>query len=129
MRTRSYSLNGSLGGRTNEVQTTVTRMTEIPNPTRLFTFIDEAEDSIDDAHFLVWPAPDTRWVNLPAGRHDQAGIMAFADGHVEKWPWLMPKIFAPKISYWKLVQSPQDFKDLRRMQSVALDRSDYRPQR
>jgi prepilin-type N-terminal cleavage/methylation domain-containing protein/prepilin-type processing-associated H-X9-DG protein len=128
LRTRSYSLNGSLGGRTNEVQATVARMTEISSPARLFSFIDEAEDSIDDAHFLIWPAPDTRWVNLPAGRHNQAGIMAFADGHVEKWRWLAPKIFAPKTSYWKMVQSPEDFKDLRRMQSVTLSKPDYEPQ-
>ena len=48
-RTRSYSMNGNLGGRTNEVQNTVSRADAIPNPAKLLVFIDEAEDSIDDA--------------------------------------------------------------------------------
>ena len=95
LRTRSYSMNGNLGGRTNEVQNTVTRADAIPNPAKLLVFIDEAEDSIDDAHFLVWPAPDTRWVNLPAGRHAQNGILSFADGHAEM---LKPVLKIPKAS-------------------------------
>ena len=48
-RTRSYAMNGNLGGRTNEVQNTVARADAIPNPAKLLVFIDEAEDSIDDA--------------------------------------------------------------------------------
>jgi prepilin-type processing-associated H-X9-DG protein len=83
LRTRSYSMSGCWGGRTNEVQTAVSRMADAPNPAKLFVFIDEDEDSIDDAHFLTWPEPDTRWVNLPAGRHGNVGILSFADGRVE----------------------------------------------
>ncbi|MCZ7641024.1 MAG: hypothetical protein M5U12_36210 [Verrucomicrobia bacterium] len=51
------------------------------NPVELFVFLDEAEDSIDDGHLLVWPRPDTRWVNLPAGRDNQLGVLSFADDH------------------------------------------------
>ena len=64
-RTRSYSMSGCLGGRTNEVQNTVSRAGDIPDAVRLFVFIDENQDSINDAHFLTWPAPDERWVNMP----------------------------------------------------------------
>ncbi len=56
-------------------------------------YLDEQEDSIDDAQFLVWPNPDDRWVNLPASRHDRNGILSFADGHVEQWKWRWSKQF------------------------------------
>lgn len=127
-RTRSCSMNGNLGGRTNEVQNTVDRADAIPNPARLFVFIDEAEDSIDDAHFLVWPAPDTRWVNLPAGRHAQSGVLSFADGHGEKWVWQWPKRFSPKQSYWKMAESPKDLADPRKLQAVTLAVAEFAPQ-
>jgi prepilin-type N-terminal cleavage/methylation domain-containing protein/prepilin-type processing-associated H-X9-DG protein len=124
-RTRSYSMSGCLGGRTNEVQATVARFSEIPEPVRLFVFIDEHEDSIDDAHFLTWPAPDDRWVNLPAARHGQAGTLSFADGHVEVWKWKWPKQFRRKQSYWKRAESPADLGDLRRLQSATLPVLNY----
>jgi len=28
------------------------------------------------------------WVSFPATRHNQAGTLSFADGHVELWRWL-----------------------------------------
>ncbi len=59
-RSRSYSLNGNLGGRTNEQQACVQFLGEIPEPSALLAFVDEHEDSIDDGHFLVWPEPDER---------------------------------------------------------------------
>ena len=75
LRTRSYSMSGCLGGNydTNKEPTTIQRANEIQAPSQLFVFIDEHEDSIDDAHFLVWSSPDDRWVNLPADRHGQVG--------------------------------------------------------
>src|SRR5437867_6538576 len=44
LRTRSYSMNGNWGGRTNEVQNTLLRLSDAPNPAQLFVFIDEHED-------------------------------------------------------------------------------------
>ena len=127
-RTRSYALNGNLGGRASEVQVTVRRLDEIPEPGRLLAFVDEAEDSIDDAHFLVWPAPDTRWVNLPAGRHGQTGVLSFVDGHAERWRWRSPKRFTPRESYWRMVVSESDLRDLRALQSVTLSLAGFVPQ-
>ena len=60
LRTRSYSMNGNWCGRTNELQLTLLQLREAPNPSQLFVFIDENEDSIDDAQFLVWSPPDDR---------------------------------------------------------------------
>ena len=119
LRTRSYSMSSALGGNyaTNKEPPRILRSTEIQNPVRLFVFVDEHEDSIDDAHFLTWPYPANRWVNMPADRHAQAGSFSFADGHTELWHWRVPKTFKPKESYWKSAANPADLADLRQMQT------------
>jgi len=125
LRTRSYSMSGCLGGRTNEVQNTVDRFSNIPVPSRLFVFIDENEDSIDDAHFLTWPEPDDRWVNMPADRHGKTGVLTFADGHAERLGWKYSKQFKRKQSYWKKAENPGDLADLRRLQFFTLPVRSY----
>jgi len=128
LRTRSYSMSGCLGGRTNEVQKSVDRLNAIPAPLKLFVFIDENEDSIDDGHFLTWPDPDNRWVNMPAGRHGQCGVLSFADGHAERWKWLWAKNFKNRPTYWKATENEADLKDLRRLQNMILPLADFVPQ-
>ena len=128
-RSRSYSMNGNFAGRPEEAQLVFDRENLTYNPSKVFVFVDEHEDSIDDAQFLVWPAPDDRWVNLPAGRHDRCGILSFADGHVEQWKWKCPKRFNKKESYWKRAENPADLADLRRLQETVVRLAgDYRPQ-
>lgn len=128
LRTRSYSMSGCFGGRTNEVQNTVARYNSIPKPSALFVFIDEDEDSIDDAHFLTWPQPDDRWVNLPAGRHGQTGVLSFADGRGERWKWRHGKEFKHKQGYWKKAENAADLADLRRLQAATLPVEQYHRQ-
>jgi prepilin-type processing-associated H-X9-DG protein len=118
LRTRSYSMSGCLGG--NDLTNTIQRAAQIPDPAALFVFIDEHEESIDDAHFLVWPYPDDRWVNLPAARHGQSCALSFADGHAERWKWRAPKSFSGRTSYWKANSGPGDLEDLRRLQAGCL---------
>ncbi len=127
-RTRSYSMGGCWGGRTNEVQNTVQRMDQVLNPSKIFVFIDENEDSIDDAHFLTWPNPDDRWVNMPAGRHAGTGVLSFGDGHAERWIWRAAKRFTQRKTYWKRVESAEDLSDLRRLQEATLPVANYHPQ-
>ncbi len=55
-------MNACLGGRTNEVQATVQPARRAPQPSRLFVFTCEREDSLEDAHFLAWPASGSRRV-------------------------------------------------------------------
>ncbi|WCJ60620.1 prepilin-type N-terminal cleavage/methylation domain-containing protein [Fontisphaera persica] len=124
-RTRSYGMNGNVGGRTNEAQATVNRLYQIRNPSRLFVLIDEHAESIDDGHFLVWSAPDERWVNLPADRHSRGCNLSFADGHAEHWRWQAPKTFAPKTSYWKKASNLADLEDLRKLQANTLSHVPY----
>ncbi|MEK7674605.1 MAG: type II secretion system protein [Verrucomicrobiota bacterium] len=120
LRTRSYSMSGCLGGNyyTNREPTTIQQASEIQAPSQLFVFIDEHEDSSDDAHFLVWANPDDRWVNMPADRHGQSGVLSFANGHVKRWKWKWPKQFKKKESYWKRVENQADLADLRRLQTA-----------
>jgi prepilin-type N-terminal cleavage/methylation domain-containing protein len=117
-RSRSYSMNGNFAGRPQEAQFVFDRENLTYNPSKVFVFIEEHEDSIDDAQFLVWPNPDDRWVNLPAGRHDRIGILSFADGHVEQWKW--PNQFKEKQSYWKRAENAADLAGLRRLQEAII---------
>lgn len=116
LRTRSYSMSSTFGGRTNATQTVFHRFAEASEPTKLFVFLDENEVGIDDGHFRTWPNPDPRWVNMPTDRHDQAGAFSFADGHVELWRWRYSKLFRSKKGYWKKAETPADLSDLRRLQ-------------
>jgi prepilin-type processing-associated H-X9-DG protein len=58
-------------------------------------FIEENEKSIQQSAFGI-NAPDSlslfnsslwTWISFPATRHNNAGTLSFADGHVERWHW------------------------------------------
>jgi prepilin-type N-terminal cleavage/methylation domain-containing protein len=120
-RTRSYAMNGNFGGREEETQTVFDRENAVFAPSRVFVFIDEDERSIDDGHFLVWPAPDNRWVNMPADRHRRAATLSFADGRVESWRWNWSKRFQMEVQYWKPAANEADLRDLRRLQAATVN--------
>jgi prepilin-type N-terminal cleavage/methylation domain-containing protein/prepilin-type processing-associated H-X9-DG protein len=50
---------------------------------RLWTFIDEDVQTINDSMFLVDMSPAGRLAELPARRHASASTISFADGHSE----------------------------------------------
>lgn len=58
-----------------------------PPPVRAFVFIDEHENSIENARFVSTQPGVWRWVDFPAVRHANAGVLSFADGHCELWKW------------------------------------------
>ncbi len=113
-------MNGNFAGRPEEAQVVFDRENPAYDPANIFVFIDEHEDSVDDAQFLTWPNPDDRWVNLPADRHGQVGVLSFADGHAEQWKWKSHKQFKKKQSYWKRAENAADLADLRRLQDSIL---------
>jgi prepilin-type N-terminal cleavage/methylation domain-containing protein/prepilin-type processing-associated H-X9-DG protein len=105
-RNRSYSLNGFMGPAVNPAidrnrdilksMTTVSQMNDLnqitaPGPAAVFVFVDEHENSIDDAQFLPFGDfhryGNQEWLNCPSGRHDNAAGFAFADGHAELRKW------------------------------------------
>ena len=117
-RTRSYSVNHLVGNYGYGLKG-VDRVSAVvdPPPSKVFVFIDEHEESIDDTWFVTSGFPGLTWANLPADRHGQGCNLSFIDGHVEHWRWLAPKDFGKWPSgYSKIVNSKSDLLDLRRLQ-------------
>jgi prepilin-type N-terminal cleavage/methylation domain-containing protein/prepilin-type processing-associated H-X9-DG protein len=57
-----------------------------PDPAETFVYVDEDADSINDPAF--YSPLQSSWVDVPAARHDGAGVFSFADGHTEMHRWL-----------------------------------------
>jgi prepilin-type processing-associated H-X9-DG protein len=110
-RVRSISMNSYVGDRSGPYTAgywQFRRLAEIidPSPARLFVFIDEREDGINDACFFVdmtgyrppTLSPDSyRLVDYPADRHHRGANLAFADGHTETWRWQDPRTTPPQV--------------------------------
>ncbi len=65
-----------------------------PGPSQASVFIDVSANSIDNNEFPCFNAGENNYTywKLPTSRHNNAGIMSFADGHAEIWRWLSPYI-------------------------------------
>jgi prepilin-type N-terminal cleavage/methylation domain-containing protein/prepilin-type processing-associated H-X9-DG protein len=66
------------------------KQSSIPKPTGIFTFIDENPYSINDGWFICDPTltgAGKMWIDRPASYHNNAGGLAFADGHAEIKKW------------------------------------------
>ena len=69
-----------------------------PNPSELFTLIDESSDTQVDAEFGCPPLgspyfEQNVWWDMPSDRHNRGANVSFVDGHVEYWRWQVPKTF------------------------------------
>ena len=64
-----------------------------PGPSKTLVFIDERDDSIDDAYFGIDMAKGGSAImaNFPASYHNGAGGTTFADGHAEIHKWVDPR--------------------------------------
>jgi prepilin-type processing-associated H-X9-DG protein len=85
------------------------KITQIPQPTEIFVFLDEHPDSIDDGYFLNKYASTTsnpypssssttnteEWLHLPASYHNRASAFSFADGHAALHRWLSATTVRP----------------------------------
>jgi prepilin-type processing-associated H-X9-DG protein/prepilin-type N-terminal cleavage/methylation domain-containing protein len=133
LRWRSYNMSQSINGYP-EFDTNMSayipswkKYTAIrhPIPSELFVFIDENEDSIEDAEFGCPPEgspyyPQNVWWDLPAGRHDRGANLSFADGHVEYWKWKVPKIFTD----WIQAVPPEEMPDYERVRNAMKQPAD-----
>lgn len=129
-RTRSYSIEGWL----NAYYTAKgfdfgpefypwakLKLSEILDPSAVFGFIDEQEQSIDAGVFVLvqpkWVTPESGskdyWYSLPADRHQQGCNLSFLDGRVEHWRWKAPKVFRQFLA-----PARTDADDLRRLQEA-----------
>ena len=70
-----------------------------PSPADTFVLIDEREDSITDAVFVVdmYESPPI-FFDLPRSAHNVGGTFNFADGHAERRHWLDPRTMYPPVS-------------------------------
>lgn len=101
-----------------------------PGPDRAALFIDENEKSIQQAAFGI-NAPDHltlfgtdlwTWISFPATRHQNAGTLSFADGHVEHWRWREPNTARiAQLNDWTVAKPavPQTDRDLSRFFQVV----------
>jgi prepilin-type N-terminal cleavage/methylation domain-containing protein/prepilin-type processing-associated H-X9-DG protein len=105
-RTRSYSINGWMGGRPLAGQDSFrvfVRDTDInlPSPSEAFVFIDEHEKSINDGWFAVDMKGSRGLLDAPASRHNNGYALSFADGHAATW-----KLKDPRSINWKALPIP-----------------------
>jgi prepilin-type N-terminal cleavage/methylation domain-containing protein/prepilin-type processing-associated H-X9-DG protein len=67
-----------------------------PNPDRCLVFIDEHEYTLVDSLFGL-PTDhydgQRNWWSQPSNRHSQGANLSFADGHVERRRWAVPKTY------------------------------------
>ena len=105
-RIRSYSMNAMVGDAgdfstngfniNNPEYTQFFKITQIPQPTEIFVFLDEHPDSINDGYFLerdYYP----EWHDLPASYHNGSAAFSFADGHSSLHRWTQPDTYRPPI--------------------------------
>jgi prepilin-type N-terminal cleavage/methylation domain-containing protein/prepilin-type processing-associated H-X9-DG protein len=116
-RIRSYSMNAMVGdagevsksgvNENNPNYVQFFKVTSIPLPYKIFIFLDEHPDSINDGYFLdKRPYPDKEWIDLPASYHNGGASFSFADGHSEMHHWQNPSTKQPPIP--KSLNLPMD---------------------
>jgi len=98
-RARSYSLNAMVGNAgefsregfnlNNPGYLQFFKEADVAVPARIFTFIEEHPDSINDGYFLN-KLRQREWFDLPASWHNAAANLTFVDGHAESHRWLSP---------------------------------------
>ncbi len=125
-RVRSYNMSQSVNGYpkwvnpqsgyyVGAVQPCFARFSAIirPSPSKLFVFIDENENTLEDDQF-GYPMPNYDygwWWDMPSNRHNQGADLSFVDGHVEYWKWQWPKI----TTYPFVEVVPQETNDYNRV--------------
>jgi prepilin-type N-terminal cleavage/methylation domain-containing protein/prepilin-type processing-associated H-X9-DG protein len=138
MRVRSYSMNAMVGnaGEFSAQGTNVNnpryrqffKLGEIVQPSRIFIFVEEHPDSINDGYFLNKP-PSMEWTDLPASYHNGGANLSYADGHIEMYRWRLaatkppPRPDAAKLPISVSATAQADFGWL--MQRTSLE-SNYR---
>jgi prepilin-type N-terminal cleavage/methylation domain-containing protein/prepilin-type processing-associated H-X9-DG protein len=121
---RTYSLSCFMGGTTADLDKygliTYHQTSQITKPTKLLTFVDEDDSTIDDGHFL-YSAAINAWMNIPSWRHAHGNTFAFADGHTEYWKW---RSALPAATYYENgghETDPLALQDIARLQKTAPD--------
>jgi prepilin-type N-terminal cleavage/methylation domain-containing protein/prepilin-type processing-associated H-X9-DG protein len=103
-RDRSYSMNSWMGSRLMTTNTagnyyekfrTFVMENELTSPSTLWILADEHEATIDDGWFLVTMSDYQPFASFPATRHQNGGMLSFADGHVDAFRFRDPSTVFP----------------------------------
>lgn len=91
LRTRSIAMSTGLAHANSKFLKVVNRYSDLvePAPSMASVFLDEDPYSIQNGALGIEPGHTKQayhW-NLPASRHNNAGVLTFADGHAELWRW------------------------------------------
>lgn len=101
-RVRSYSLSQTIGWNVEKPEflsrvvdenwRVFHKLSDFPQPSEFFNFMDEHPDSINDAAFgVAMVTPETLasalMVDVPGSYHGGAAEIGFADGHTQYHPW------------------------------------------
>ena len=89
-----------------------------PSPSEAMTFLDESLLCLDDGYFAVNATTPLEWQNSPTARHGNSGVLAFADGHAERWRWRAISVEQDLNSGVKKY-GPDTTADLRRIQQAV----------
>lgn len=98
-RDRSYSISCGMNWEDDNLDTSPTngsfyKLTSMlnPSPSQASVFIDVSVNSIDNNEFPCYNfgGGTYKYYKLPTDRHNNAGLMNFADGHSEIWHWKSP---------------------------------------
>jgi prepilin-type N-terminal cleavage/methylation domain-containing protein/prepilin-type processing-associated H-X9-DG protein len=63
------------------------KQSQIVSPAMTWVMIDENPNTINDGYFACDPNDSTKWPDVPATYHNNAGGLSFADGHSEIKKW------------------------------------------
>jgi prepilin-type processing-associated H-X9-DG protein len=135
---RNYSLEGRMGGAdatdkaTYGVSDTTwvlgatypqyKKITEIrsPSPAEAMTFVDESIETVDDGYFAVnYNTQKDQWQNSPTVRHGKSGVLAFADGHSDRWRWRVLNVEQGVNTPYAQLGQPSTYFDLQRIWAVV----------
>jgi prepilin-type N-terminal cleavage/methylation domain-containing protein/prepilin-type processing-associated H-X9-DG protein len=73
------------------------KVSDIKNPpsSKLWVFVDEHPNSINDGWMITGVQDPNNWIDLPASYHNGACGFGFADGHAEIKKWLEASTIVP----------------------------------
>jgi len=131
LRWRSFNMSQSINGNPSPQFSfdlpSWTKYTAIrhPVPSELFVLIDENADTIQDANYGSPPVGSPYyiqniWWDMPSDRHNRGANLSFADGHIEHWKWVYPKIASDDGE----PVAPQEMPDYQRVQNAMKQLSD-----
>jgi prepilin-type N-terminal cleavage/methylation domain-containing protein/prepilin-type processing-associated H-X9-DG protein len=120
-RYRSFSLSGYMNGPADDSTYGVQPLrqtSQIQNPSKTLTFIDEDVLTLDDGHFL-YSTNYNNWLNIPGWRHQNGTIFTFADAHAEYWKWKSAEPNSTWFDSNSSLTDPLALQDLNRLQQTA----------